>query len=145
VRFFFEESGLDYAIDGSGPLPAYRARDLEITIYQGDYFEFPGSGFDALYDRGALVAMQPDLRPAYVEKTRQCVRSDAGCLIVTLEYDQALVEGPPFAVMPEELSDYWPGLQRVEARDDLETCPPKFRDAGLEDLHEVIWLRPATR
>jgi len=145
VRFFFEESGLAYTLDNSGPLPAYRARDLEVTISQRDYFEYPGSGFDALYDRGALVALPADLRPAYIEKTRQCVGSDAGCLIVTLEYDQDLVEGPPFAVMPEELGNYWPDLQRVEARDDLETSPPKFRDAGLDDLREVFWLRPSKR
>ena len=145
VQFFFEESGLAYTVDNSGPLPAYRAADVEITIYQGDYFAFPGTGFEALYDRGALVALPADRRPAYVAKTRQCLDSDPGCLLVTLEYDQARVDGPPFAVMPEEIGDYWPGLQRVEARDDLETSPPKFREAGLDDLYEVFWLKASTR
>lgn len=142
VRAFFEENELAHSVDESGALPAWRAGDMPITILQGDYFAAELSGCDALYDRGALVAMSAEVRPAYVEKTQRCLNAGAGCLIVTLEYDQARVDGPPFAVMQEEIHRYWSDLERVEARDDLDTCPPKFREAGLGDLYEVVWLRP---
>ena len=50
-----------------------------------------------------------------------------------------VVAGPPFSVMPDEINGYWPALERVAAKDDLETCPPKFRKAGLKDIAEVFW------
>jgi len=142
VQAFFEENELAHSVDESGALPAWRAEEMPITIHQGDYFAVELSGFDALYDRGALVAMSAGTRPAYVEKTQRSLDAGAGCLIVTLEYDQARVDGPPFAIMPEEIRRYWPDLERAEARDDLDTSPPKFREAGLGELYEVVWLRP---
>lgn len=145
VQAFFEENELAFRVDDDGPLAAWRADDLPISIYQGDYFAFEDSGFGGLYDRGALVALPPEKRPAYVERTRRCLDRDAGCLIVTLEYEQRVVAGPPFAVMREEILGYWPDLERAEARDDLETSPPKFREAGLTDLYEVFWLRRSGR
>jgi len=41
--------------------------------------------------------------------------------------------------MPDELLGYWPDLVRIAEKDDIETCPPKFRAAGLSDIREVIW------
>jgi hypothetical protein len=31
-------------------------------------------------------------------------------------------------------------LRRVSEKDDLENCPPKFREAGLDKIVEVVWI-----
>jgi thiopurine S-methyltransferase len=137
---FFTEHGLAYRSEAGVNLDRYSATDLPITLFCGDYFEFDVQPFDALYDRGALVALPASVRPRYVEHTRKLLRRNAVRLIVTLEYDQSVVQGPPFSVLPSELCAYWDDLVRVSETDDLETCPPKFRAAGLKQIQEVVWL-----
>ncbi len=137
---FFSENNLRYSVFRKDSFEVYSGFDRRIAIYCGDYFSFAGQSFDAVYDRGALVALPASIRGAYVRHTDSLLRPDAGRLLITLEYDQAIVEGPPFSVTADEVRGYWPMLRRVSERDDLENCPPKFRQAGLEKIIEVVWL-----
>lgn len=141
IEAFFAEHQLAFE-RREGVLDRYIATDLPVSIVCGDFFEFTGETFDALFDRGALVAIPRDLRPEYARHVDTLLRPDAFRLVVTLEYDQARVAGPPFAVWPQEISAYWPGLARVDERDDLADAPPKFRDAGLERVTEAVWRSP---
>ena len=140
VRGFFEDNGLAYECESHGRLDRYAAKDRTLTLYRGDYFDFESQPFDALYDRGALVALPDELRPRYVEHTKKLLNSDAPRLVITLEYDQDVVKGPPFSVTPDELSGYWDDMFRVGEKDDIDNCPPKFRQAGLREISEVVWL-----
>jgi thiopurine S-methyltransferase len=140
VASFFEEQQLEFEIEAAGPLSRYAATKHSLAIYCGDYFRFESPPFDALYDRGALVALSAEQRPAYVEHTARLLKPGALRLVITLEYDQRIVDGPPFAVSAEEITGYWDDLVRIGERDDIETCPPKFRKAGLSEISEVFWL-----
>ena len=93
-----------------------------------------------MYDRGALVALPEQLRPRYVEHTGQLLKTGAARLVITLEYDQKVVNGPPFSVSADEITTYWDDLNRIAEKNDIENCPPKFRKAGLTDIAEVFWL-----
>ena len=138
IRSFFEEQALPFEIR-DGEMPEYRALNAPITIILGDYFRWTGEAFDACYDRGALVALPPEIRAVYAEHTRSLLAAAADQLLVTLEYDQDVASGPPYAVHADEVLDYWPELVRLESHDDLPNGPPKFRDAGLTEMIEVIW------
>jgi len=141
VEAFFDEQALDYdVIDGE--LPTYRAKEAAITIMCGDYFELKSVRCDAHYDRGALIAMPADKRAAYARHTSTLLEERAEQFIITLEYDQTMADGPPFCVPPTELLSYWPGLVRFDSQDDIENAPPKFIDAGLTEMVEVIWRSP---
>lgn len=140
VRAFFDESGLEFTRAAGNGLDRYTAADASIDIYCGDYFAFETSPCDALYDRGAIVAIEKTHRAEYVAHTKRLLKPDAARLVITLEYDQSVVDGPPYAVLAEEIRGYWDDLERVAERDDLETCPPKFRKAGLQEIREVAWL-----
>ncbi|MBT8101638.1 MAG: thiopurine S-methyltransferase [Gammaproteobacteria bacterium] len=141
VRAFFDENEIAYSCV-EGALTAYRANDRAITIYCGDYFSFSDGPFDAYYDRGALVALPADIRRSYVEHSRSLLNADATKLIISLEYDESIATGPPFSVPASEILEYWSELCRVDAYDDIENGPPKFRDAGLAMMLEVIWRYP---
>ena len=124
-----------------GELPTYVARELPITLLNGDYFAVEGLACDALYDRAALVALPPDLRRRYAAHTDGLLREGAFRLLITLEYEQALVQGPPFAVLADEVRGYWPELEQLSRVHDGEAAPPKFRAAGAA-LTEVTWRSP---
>jgi thiopurine S-methyltransferase len=143
VETFFSENELEFERYGDGELTAYAARDMDIVLYCGDYLEFHADPFDALYDRGALVALPAGIRPEYAAHTERLLDPAAARLVITLEYDQAMVAGPPFAVLPAEIKRYWPDLVRVAGYDDIDNAPPKFRAAGLTRMMEVVWLSAA--
>ena len=138
VEAFFLENGLAYErVDAS--LPGYRCTSRNITLYCGDYFEFDDELFDAHYDRGALIALTPELRPRYAEHTSSLLAEGASQFVLTVAYDQDVCDGPPFAVSAAELLSYWPGLRELQRVDDTENAPPKFLEAGLQRFDEVVW------
>ena len=140
VEQFFAESGLAFELDDSGSLPVYRARELPLGIACGDYFRFAETGFDAHFDRGALVALPPALRSRYAQHTLERLEDDALQCVVTVEYDDRSADGPPFVVSREELVRFWPRLELRDRYDDSADMPPKFRDAGVERLFECVWM-----
>lgn len=138
VKAFFAENEIAYSVI-EGELTAYVADDRRITIYCGDYFNLSRGPFSGLYDRAALVAISPDRREDYVRHTRSLLSDDADTLIVAVEYDQSIASGPPFSIPAESMNFLWPELRRVDAYDDMENCPPRFREAGLREMIEAVW------
>ncbi len=139
IREFFADNSIEFDLLKGGPLDRYSALDIPLMLYCGDYFAFCESGYDALYDRGALIALPHGLRERYVTHTKGLLRTGASKLIITLEYDQSVVNGPPFSVTAGEISGYWDDLNCVSNKNDIDNCPPKFRAAGLTDVKEVVW------
>jgi thiopurine S-methyltransferase len=137
VQAFFAENGIEARRDRNGRI--YRAPDIGIEIHCMDYFEFDAEPCDAHYDRAALIALPPGVRPDYVRKTDSLLTPDAFRLVITVEYDQSLIDGPPYSVESAEVQNYWPVLECVEVNDDLPTSPPRFREAGITDVSEVVW------
>ena len=136
---FFEEQGINFAEQSHGKLPCYEAMSIPLRIFCGDFFEFRDEPFDAVYDRGSLVTFPADEREGYVAHMRTLLRENSTQLLLTLEYDQSAVDGPPWSVMPDEVHRLWPELHWVGARNDIDNSPPKFRNAGLTRFMEVVW------
>ena len=141
VRGFFDDNQLEFE-RADGELGEYRALTRRIMLYCGDYFAFRSKHFDAHYDRGALVALTPELRGRYAEHTSALLADDAEQLVVTVDYDQAVCDGPPFSLSEQEITAYWPRLRQVASVDDTKNAPPKFLEAGLTRMHEVVWRTP---
>jgi len=62
-------------------------------------------------------------------------------LLVTLEYDQSLMSGPPFSVSDREVHElYSPhfNIELLEQFDVLEN-QPRFRDRGLDYMLERVY------
>ena len=62
-------------------------------------------------------------------------------LLITLDYAQAEMEGPPFSVGAEEVAalyaDAWQNTL-LERRDIL-ADDPKFAESGVSALHTEVW------
>jgi len=145
ARAFFTENELPFTVQEVDGMPQLATADGGITIVVGDYFAFRPQDdcgrIDACYDRAALIALPPELRERYAQHTSSLLTADAYHLLVTIEYDQALVAGPPFAVTAAEVRSYWPELRQLSARDEIDDAPPKFLAAGVEELTEIVWQK----
>ena len=114
------------------------------SLYCGDFFDLHTPdifGIRGVYDRGALVALPETLRWKYVDHLLRIIPEHAHILLLTLEYDQSKVDGPPFAVHQEEVIALYSSRCRVDVLGSAETTevPPKFSAAGLGRVREVVY------
>lgn len=139
---FFAALGVEPQVSEEGALRRYRHERLEIL--QGDFFDTTVqqmAGCTALYDRAALIALPEDMRPVYVEHLQRNLPAKVAGLLVTLEYLQAEMDGPPFAVPADEVHRHFAaGWQVAEVeRLDVLAENPKFLKRGVSRLDEVVF------
>jgi thiopurine S-methyltransferase len=132
VKAFFEEHGQTPAVrELRNHIRAYSVKN--ITIFAGDVFacdrDIVGK-VDALYDRAALVALEPQVRPRYVAHLLDLLEPSSRGLILTLEYDESKVSPPPHSVSEDELRRSY-SKARLSAIDEGSFSGPKFRAAGI--------------
>ncbi|MDT8437387.1 MAG: thiopurine S-methyltransferase [Wenzhouxiangellaceae bacterium] len=138
IEQFFDEAGFPARRIDYGGLPAWQAG--RVCLVEGDFFAFqPPSPFGLCYDRAALIALPPTLRGKYLEHLAMLLAPGARGLLVTLEYDQARMDGPPFSVGSEELAACEVLAFRELARNDVLSAETRFAERGLRALHEVCW------
>ncbi|RAI62218.1 thiopurine S-methyltransferase [Pseudomonas fluorescens] len=147
VEDFFSEHQLDPAVSEQGPFSVYRAGSIE--LWCGDFFALtPGDVADcsALYDRAALIALPPSMRERYATHLKRILPKGSLGVLITLDYDQAEMSGPPFAVLDDEVQRLfgtsW-GLKVLEDQDVLSESG-KFLEAGVTRLEERVY-RVSTR
>ena len=95
----------------------------------------------ALYDRAALIALPAPMRERYAAHLQQILAQGVEGLLITLDYDQAQMPGPPFAVGDDEvqrlLGDAWQ-VQVLEEQDVLAESG-RFLQAGVTRLEERVY------
>ena len=107
VDAFFTELKLSPEITQSGPLRHYRTEQIE--IFQGDFFALTQDQLgtvDAIYDRAALIALPDEMRKEY-SRHLMSITQTAPQLLISFQYDQSLVPGPPFSVSTTEVSAHY--------------------------------------
>jgi thiopurine S-methyltransferase len=144
IQAFFEEAGIEskMSITFTGmevhTAPGY-------TLYRGDFFDLSAPelpGCMGVFDRGALVALPPDLRAVYADHIQRILPDHARILLLTFEYDQSLVSGPPFCVPEHEVNDLF-GERctiRILERETRQELPPPFVARGLTEGTETVYL-----
>ena len=116
-----------------------------ISLWCGDFFALGATDMvecAGLYDRAALIALPPAMREQYAAHLGKILPSAARGLLITLEYPQAQLDGPPFAVLEGEVDALLGGrwrLQTLEMADILGESP-KFLKAGVTGLQERVYL-----
>ncbi|WP_063659705.1 thiopurine S-methyltransferase [Aliivibrio fischeri] len=112
----------------------------EFTIYSGDYFVAPIEAADLIYDRAALVALPKEMREEYVQVLRSRLKEGGRILLVTLDYDQNEMAGPPFSVPENEVKALFSGMKITRLQqDEADAEHPKIKK-GLSRFAEEVWL-----
>ena len=104
VRQFFSENNLTYKITKVDDFDLYSSENLE--IYCGDFFSLTSKHLNnvkAVLDSKSLIALEPDLRQKYVKYLNDIISVGARILLVTLQYPQHQMSGPPFSVDKSEV------------------------------------------
>ena len=142
VEAFFAEQQLDPEVTRVGPYIRYRAGTLELRC--GDFFALGAddvAACAAVYDRAALIALPAEMRRRYAAHLTQILPAGCQQLLVTLDYDQAQMDGPPFAVSDAEVNGLYAATWQVEQLQAKEVIErnPRMRERGLQWLEERFY------
>src|SRR5690606_18074751 len=69
----------------------------------------------ACYDRAALIALPPELRARYVRHVYGQLPAGCRTLLLTLDYPQEEMDGPPFSAPAAEVRALYGDRRRLEA------------------------------
>ena len=139
---YFKERGVQPVIEQRGAFTRYSHCGVE--IWCGDFFALKAADIGkctALYDRAALIALPAEMRWRYVEHVNCLLDQDACGLLITLDYDQSVIEGPPFAVNEDEVQQLLSPQWRVRQAGEWDVLgqSPKFKQAGARWLKECAY------
>jgi thiopurine S-methyltransferase len=146
IEVFFKENSLDYEkqpmheIDGF----VYKAVGSPITIYCCDLFSFKielEEKFDAIWDRGSLVAIPPKDRLEYRKFLLSLMTAECRYLLEGYEYDDTVATGPPHCIKETTVLELYGDVcncQKIASMKDPErhrTCAP-----NSEYFNVSLWL-----
>ncbi|CAL8292502.1 unnamed protein product [Merluccius merluccius] len=143
---FYEESRLSYVVESVPSIPGakvYKSVDRNISIYQCDLFKFTScveSQFGAIWDRGALVAINPIDREKYASLLLTLMAKDCRYLLSTLHYDPEKRKAPPFVVPNEQLPALFGSSCDIQLLDSVDALDQRWRETGVDSLMENIHL-----
>lgn len=142
VEDFFHEQQLQPQISEEGAFVVYRAGGVE--IYCGDFFALTAQqlqGCQGLYDRAALIALPAEMRERYAAHLAQVLPAACQGLLVTLDYPQEQMSGPPFAMPDTEVRQLLGATWQPECIEVADVLGEnwKFLQRGLQRLDERVY------
>ncbi len=143
---FFGENHLSYKTHDRLPFQHWESDEVEILV--GDFFDMKREDtreVAAVFDRASLVALPPEMRRDYVAHLRAILPQGTPILLVSLDYDQSVRQGPPFAVSEAEVRELWEPSHTVEliASVDLLAEEERYRAEGHSRFNEEVFLLTA--
>lgn len=140
VKDFFSENHLpsprvlrtgvftDYAVDN-------------ITISVGDAFMYKTvKPFDLIYDRASLVALPARMRSSYATLILSLLKNGGKYLLLTYEYDEMEMQGPPFSVPDKEVRELFGSKLQIKLLETSRISGENPRFSQVPSLVEKVYL-----
>jgi len=126
-----------------------RSHSGSMTFLVGDFMALPtvhSSGFDGFYDRAALIALPPNLRKKYADTLKTLIVPGGRGLLVTIEYDQNEMDGPPFSVSEDMVRDLYEPHFKIEVLETsgAEPVSPNLAKRGVTSMTGHVFLLTRT-
>jgi len=140
VEQLFSELGVEPRVSKLGKLDCYSAENIDIFV--GDIFDLSAEvlgDVDAIYDRAALVALPEAMRKNYRDHLLE-ITNIAPQLLLTFEYDQTVMQGPPFSISANDIKRYYSDIYTLSLLKQIEV-PGGLK--GQCAASETIWLLSA--
>lgn len=143
VEAFFAENNITATQQPYGAFTLWEGEGIK--IFQGDFFALGAAevaGIGAVYDRASLIALPPAMRQRYADHLRAILPDKMSVLLVTMDYEQAEMDGPPFAVTEHEVAALYQDAFKIEHvySDDILAATPRFQQQGLSRLLEKVYV-----
>lgn len=107
IEQLFMELGVAPNVSVASDVSQYSAENLDIFV--GNIFDVSSQilgPVDAIYDRAALVALPKEIRHRYTDHLTK-ISHKAPQLLISYEYDQTLMAGPPFSISSQEVHQHY--------------------------------------
>ena len=144
VEEFFKENDLEAKVSSDGEFTCYKTEEL--TLLCGDFFDLTASNLSsvtAVYDRASLIALPSEMRQKYTQHLNKILPKPTKILLITLEYRQHEMQGPPFSVAEQEVCELFGHRNQIECLANLDVLKenPRFIKRGLTKMNEkAYWL-----
>jgi thiopurine S-methyltransferase len=115
-----------------------------IDLINGDVFALAHTALgncNAFYDRAAMIALPAADRKRLAADVYAKLSPGARGLLITLDYPEGEMQGPPFSVDEDEVHRLFDArwvVRQLERRDIL-ASQPSFRDNGVSALHTAVY------
>lgn len=143
LEAFFTENKIGYRELQAGDFSIYHSPGY--TLHGGDFFALNAAALqscNAVYDRAALVAFPAEMRQRYARHLTYIIPRHCSLLLITLEYNEGEMDGPPFSVSYDEVVELYGDTFNIEplhGGDGFE-IHPELRERGLGSLRESVLL-----
>jgi thiopurine S-methyltransferase len=137
IEQLFMELGMQPETSPVGEVQQWNANNLDIFV--GDIFALSRKmvgPVDVIYDRAALVAFPEEMRNRYTAHLIE-ITGKVPQLLICYDYDQSLMEGPPFSVSNDEVK------RQYEVNYDVTLIASTNVSGGLKgkcSARENVWL-----
>ena len=143
VKDFFREQGMTAERVSEGSFDNYIADRYCLAC--GDFFDLSKQDVakvSAVYDRASLVALPPEMRERYASHLSEILPSGTKILLITFDYPQAEMQGPPFAVSVKEVEALYSRFAEVRllAQEDVLDQNPRFKQRGMTRMQENVFV-----
>ena len=142
ARTFHEEHNRSPHRETKGSYEQFTSGNCRFLV--GDVFKATELGlgsFDAIWDRAALVALDPPRRKAYGPLMLSLLKPGGFILLNTFRYPRGIKEGPPHSIEEHEIySLYGEGarIELLESEDRIE-YEQRWRDLGFPFWITSTW------
>lgn len=142
---FSEKAIIEFFTENQIPFSTSKVRSLtkyssdSIDIFHGDFFSLSSSilgPIDMIYDRAALIALPETIRTSYYKKIAELVDEETKGIVISIEYDQSKVAGPPFSVKKSEIVENY---KLKDLKEIYHHIPNELKDR-FGDIIERIYL-----
>ena len=143
VQAFFKENGYVPKLGKHPRFDCYEADRMRILC--GDFFDLTREDLadvHTVYDRASLIALPPAMRKSYAQHLVSILPPATQILLVTVDYPQAEMQGPPFAVSAAEVAELYRDYAEIRLikQADVLADHPRFVARGINRLHENIFI-----
>jgi thiopurine S-methyltransferase len=142
AQAFFNENGYTPQRVAGARFDSYTASGIRILC--GDFFDLGKDDLanaGAVYDRASLIALPPEMRKRYVSHLTGILTRATQILLITFEYPQHEMQGPPFSVTSGEVEQLYREYAEVQLLESLDALAqnPRFLQRGLTRLRENVF------
>jgi thiopurine S-methyltransferase len=142
IESYFTEQGLSYEQFESGPFIARSSGNIHLL--EGSFFDLRRENLtdcSLVYDRASLIALNQPTRERYAQWMQSIIGDKADILLITLDYNQSEMNGPPFAVSTDEVMHHYGQAYNVDTivQTEIVDESPRWRVKGLTSLVESAY------
>lgn len=146
IREFFMEQNLSYSEEPIAEIPGtkvFKSSSGNISLYCCSIFDLPRANigkFDRIWDRGALVAINPGDRNRYTDVMLSLLRKGFQYLLAVLSYDPTKHAGPPFYVPDAEIQRLFGTKCNVLCLEKVNVFEERHKTWGIDYIFEKLYL-----